>query len=328
MADIILGIGTSHTPMLNAPAADWARFVERDSVRPQLDKQGNPVSYEELERMADPQLAGQVTLETFMARHRAAAREIERIRAALQAARLDALIVVGDDQKELFQDDNQPAILVYRGATIRNVPLAADRPGPAWANAASARYYEADAAHDYPVDAALANHLVDVLVDAEFDVACADRLAPGKGEGHAFGFVHNRLLTDKTLAVVPVFLNTYYPPNQPTPRRCYRLGQAIRRAVESYPEAARVGILASGGLSHFTVDEALDGQVIQALRSKNAEALAALPRRQLNSGNSEIRNWICMAGAIEHLALQSIEYIPAYRTRAGTGTGLCFGIWR
>jgi 3-O-methylgallate 3,4-dioxygenase len=34
-----------------------------------------------------------------------------------------------------------------------------------------------------------------------------------------------------------------------------------------------------------------------------------------------------MAGASEHLALRSMEYIPAYRTPAGTGTGLCFAHW-
>ena len=55
--------------------------------------------------------------------------------------------------------------------------------------------------------------------------------------------------------------------------------------------------------------------------------LADLPREQLNSGSSEIRNWICMAGAVEHLTLRGLEYIPAYRTPAGTGTGLCFADW-
>ena len=48
----------------------------------------------------------------------------------------DALIVVGDDQKELFDTDNLPSILVYHGATMRNVPLGA-HPGPDWARAAS-----------------------------------------------------------------------------------------------------------------------------------------------------------------------------------------------
>lgn len=327
MAQIVLGIGSSHTPMLNAPAEDWARFIERDSARSQLDKQGNVVTYEELERLADPLLAEQVTLARFMQRHQAAALEMQRIREAIAQARLDALIVVGDDQKELFHEDNQPAILIYRGETIRNVPLNRAKPGAEWAKNASARYYETQKPRDYPVDAALANHLIMSLMDNEFDISSADFLAEGKGEGHAFGFVHNRLLLDKDLPVVPVFLNTYYPPNQPTPRRCHNLGRQIRSAVEAYGADLRVGIIASGGLSHFTIDEEFDAQVMAALKHKDADRLGALPRNQLNSGNSEIRNWICMAGATEHLTLKSMEYLPAYRTRAGTGTGLCFAIW-
>ena len=216
---------------------------------------------------------------------------------------------------------------VYHGASIANVPLR-HRPGPTWARDASARYYESETAKDYPVDTALAAHLVQHLVEAEFDVAVADSLPEGRGEGHAFGFVHRRLLGGAELPVVPIFLNTYYPPNQPTPQRCHRLGQALRAAVESLPGDKRVGIVASGGLSHFTVDEALDAQVMQALRDKDSQALCALPRQLLNSGNSEIRNWICLAGATEHLALQRMDYIAAYRTPAGTGAGMCFAVWQ
>ena len=46
--------------------------------------------------------------------------------------------------------------------------------------------------------------------------------------GHAWSFVHQRLMGDRVVPIVPVLLNTYYPPNQPTPRRCYQLGRAIR----------------------------------------------------------------------------------------------------
>ena len=122
-------------------------------------------------------------------------------------------------------------------------------------------------------------------------------------------------------------MNTYYPPNQATPRRCYRLGQAISEAVEDYGHDLRVGILASGGLSHFTVDEELDAAVMRALREKDAEALCTLPRNKLNSGSSEIRNWICAAGALQSLPLRWSDYQPGYRTPAGTGTGLGFAIW-
>ena len=326
MAKIVLGIGTSHTPMLNAPVGDWARFIERDRLRPHLTREGLPVTYDELEKLAPAGIETELSPAVFADKHQRALAHVERLGAVVRNAELDALIVVGDDQKELYDDDNMPSILVYRGATIRNVPLAA-HPGPDWARAASARYFEAERPRDYPVDKPLAEHLIVALIESEFDLSCADSLADGYGEGHAFGFVHNRVLSGQPIPVVPVFLNTYFPPNQPTPARCYKLGQAIRAAVESFPGDQRVGVLASGGLSHFTVDPDLDGRVVQALREKDAAGLAALPRAQLNSGSSEIRNWICMAGAVEHLALQQIDYIPAYRTPAGTGTGLCFADW-
>lgn len=326
MAQIVLGIGSSHTPMLNAPLEDWACFIEGDRRRPHLDKQGRPVTYDQLEQLAPADMARQITPEMFAARHKAAMAQVEHVGQVLRDARLDALIIVGDDQKELYQTDNLPAILLYHGETIRNVPLK-ETGRPRWAQQASARYYEQDTPREYPVDTRLALHLIDHLMDASFDLSVADCIREGEGEGHAFGFVHHRLLHGADLPVVPIFLNTYFPPNQPTPKRCHELGRAIRDAVARYDGDARIGVLASGGLSHFTVDEELDQRVIRALREKDAQALYELPRAQLNSGNSEIRNWICMAGASDHLALQSLEYIPGYRSPAGTGTGMCFAIW-
>lgn len=328
MARIVLGIGTSHTPMLNAGLDDWPRFIELDRLRQHLDKQGRPVNYEQLLALAGDSIARELRPEVLTTRWTAALAQVHALGETLKRAALDTLVIVGDDQKELFQTDNLPAMLVYHGDTIRNVPLK-DRSGPRppWAHAASARYYEPEVPKDYPVNAALALHIVNHLVERDFDIAVADHLPEGRGEGHAFGFVHRRLLNGAELPVVPVFLNTYYPPNQPTPRRCHALGRQIRAAIESWPGDARVGVIASGGLSHFTVDEQLDQRVISALRERDDEALCSLPRELLNSGNSEIRNWICMAGATEHLALRSLEYIPGYRTPAGTGTGLCFAVW-
>ena len=327
MAQIVLGIGSSHTPMLNAPVEDWPRFIERDRMRPHLDKAGNPVTYTELEKLAPPDIATQLTPEMMAQRHSAAMAELDRLRHALRDARLDVLIIVGDDQKELYFDDNMPSILVYRGETIRNVPLR-EFPGPDWARRASSRYYETQGPREFPVHTGLAQHVIDHLVEQQFDIACADRLPEGQGEGHAFGFVHKRLLDEASpLPVLPVFLNTYYPPNQPTPGRCLKLGRAIHDAVLAWPGDLRVGVLASGGLSHFTVDEDLDHRVMDALRIRDEAALASIPRNLLNSGNSEIRNWLCMAGASWHLQLRSMNYLPCYRTPAGTGTGLCFGVW-
>jgi hypothetical protein len=132
----------------------------------------------------------------------------------------------------------------------------------------------------------------------------------------------------KPPAVVPVFLNTYFPPNQPTPRRCYLLGQSVRKAVESFAGDARVGVLASGGLSHFLVDEDFDRAILKALADKDAAFLRTLPRNKLHAGSSEILNWVAIAGAAEGLDLDWFEYVPGYRTPAGTGTGMSFAMWR
>jgi len=85
--------------------------------------------------------------------------------------------------------------------------------------------------------------------------------------------------------VVPVFLNTYFAPNQPRPKRCYALGQAIRKAVETYPGNARVGVIASGGLSHFLVDEDFDRAILKACADKDAKFLQNLPRNKLHAGS-------------------------------------------
>jgi 3-O-methylgallate 3,4-dioxygenase len=326
MARLILGAATSHTPMLNAPPADWPRFIERDTQRTNLlDTDGNLTTYEAQLKRAPADIDTQIAPERMQERHEAVEAAMSRLGDYLREAKLDALIVVGDDQDELFHPENMPGILVYYGETIRNVPMAPVA-NPTWGWRASARWHEEKVARDYPVDAALARHLIDELIDREFDIAAADSCPADEGEGHAIGFVHKRIMKD-IVPIVPVCINTYYPPNQPTPRRCYKLGQAIRAAVESYPGDARVGIIGSGGLSHFVVDEALDRGFLDMLHSKDSDGIQNLPRRLLNSGSSEIRNWICVGGAVEHLSLEWSQYEPGYRTPAGTGTGLGFAFW-
>jgi hypothetical protein len=326
MAKLVLGIGTSHTPMLNAPAEDWPRFIDRDGVRDFLDKEGRPATYAELLTRAEAHVAAELTPQRIAARHAEAQAGVAHLKDAVRHAELDALIIVGDDHKELYHDDNLPGFAVYHGKTIRNVPLDGFS-GPDWARRATARYYEESEPREYPVESRLALHLIGSLVDREFDPVSSDTLPEGKGEGHAFAFVRKRLMEDDALPVVPVFINTYFPPNQPTPRRCYKLGQATREAVESYPGNARIGIIGSGGLSHFVVDEELDRGVIDACARKEAATLQSLPRHRLNSGSSEIRMWICVAGAVEHLNVTWSSYVPGYRTPAGSGTGLGFALW-
>jgi len=328
MSDIVLAIGTSHSPLLNSPAEDYPKHAAIDaSGRKLIDKNGKPCTYGELLDKADPAIKRQIEPKVLEERSARCTENIARLARELTEAKLDALIVVGDDQHEQFFDDNMPAILIYWGETIENNPLHMDEDAPAFWRKARSQYHEAVGSRHYPVDAKLGRHLIEHLVGQGFDVSQSKRLAKEHGEGHAFGFVHRRMMTERVIPIVPVALNTYFPPNQPRPRRCYELGQAIRAAVRSAPGKARVGILASGGLSHFTVDEELDRSVLAACQANDGAALAAIPVEKLNSGSSEIRNWITVAGAAGHLNNVWREYIPCYRSAAGTGCGMGFALW-
>ena len=326
MARLVAAFGSSHSPALNSPAEDMPGHARRDEqYRHHLDREGKPVSFDEL--LKNPPPGVDCSGNTIARRVAACERHIDRLRRAIQQARLDALIVVGDDQKEQYLEENLPAVLVYCGATIVNGVQEPAPGAPEYWRRARSQYYEPHAPREYPVAAQLARHLVEQLVGREFDIAYGESLPRPRGEGHAFGFVHRRLLAGQGLPVVPVVVNTYYPPNQPRPGRCYRLGQALHSCIENFPGEQRVGILASGGLSHFTIDETLDRMVLAACRERNAQALAAIPTAKLNSGSSEIRNWIVAAGAAEGLATAWQEYEPLYRTPAGTGCGMAFALW-
>src|SRR6202008_2448575 len=98
MAKIVLGIATSHTPMLNTPAKDWPSFIDRDGEREFLDKEGDPATYEELLTRAHPRALPELTPERFAARHDEAKAAVDRLKQSLRLPELDSLIIIGDDQ--------------------------------------------------------------------------------------------------------------------------------------------------------------------------------------------------------------------------------------
>jgi 3-O-methylgallate 3,4-dioxygenase len=331
MAKIVLGLGTSHTPMLLASDETLPRFLETDQKIKHRDKEGRPATYAELLEKADPKMADMVAPAQLVARQNTARAAIAHLSQTLANAKLDTLIVMGDDQDESYLEDCRPTFAIYYGETILNSNEQHEqyhKRFPEWYVKNRQGFFEDSKPREYPVDAKLAVHLIDWLMDNGFDIASSKNMRKGEGEGHAVAYVHRRVMDDKKpVPVVPVFLNTYFPPNQPRPKRCYALGQAIRKAVEAYPGDARIGIIASGGLSHFLVDEDFDRAILKACADKNAAFLQNLPRNKLNAGSSEILNWVGIAGACEHLDLNWFEYVPGYRTPAGTGTGLSFASW-
>jgi hypothetical protein len=333
MAKIVFAMGSSHSPILNSPPEDVFRHVEIDKGlvptwrRKLVDWSGNNVSYEELLALAPPNLEAECTDEVITDRIQRCHDNIDRLSTALLETAPDVAIIVGDDQHEQFFEDNMPSISVYWGDTIMNNVLDLPEDAPEFWKHARSMYHETVGPKEYPVASKLGRHLIEHLVAEQFDVSHSTRLPRERGEGHAFAFVHKRLMRDNIVPVVPISLNTYFPPNQPSPKRCYDLGRALRDAISSWPENTRVALIASGGLSHFTVDEELDRGILEACRVNDSEVLMNVPLNKLRAGNSEIRNWITVAGAAAGLTTEWQDYVPYYRSEAGTGVGAAFAVW-
>ena len=317
MAEIVIGVGTSHSPQLSVRAADWQVLREKDETDPRLD-------YQKLLQKAKPGLDAELTPEKFRSRDEACQIAIRTLGEALQAARADVVVIFGDDQQEQFHDDNMPTFAVYHGKSVPVVTHTGRNPA-AWKHAEERGW--AATAPEYEAGDDLAGHLVRALTDAEFDIARCNKLRPEIGVGHAFSFLYRRILPGGRLPMVPVMVNTYYPPNQPTPKRCYAFGQAVRKAIEAWDSSKRVAIMASGGLSHVVIDEEIDAMTIDGLKNKKPELLFRLPRERLRGGTSEILNWVALAGAMENRELKYLEYVTTYRSPAATGCGMGFAYW-
>jgi hypothetical protein len=317
MAKIVLGIGSSHSPQLSIRASEWRLLQQKDEHDGRLDYQG-------LLRRAKPDIERELTEEKMRERDEACRKAITTIGDVLRKAKVDMVLIFGDDQHEQFYDDNMPTFAVYHGKSLPVVKHTG-RNLSDW-KAAEERGW-AETAEEYGTGFELAEHLIRALIDKEFDVARCDRLRKEIGVGHAFSFLYRRIWPGGTLPMVPFMVNTYYPPNQPTPKRCYALGQGVRKAIESWDADRRVAVMASGGLSHVVIDEELDHLTIDALVKKDREKLWRLPREKLRGGTSEILNWVALAGVVEPMEMKLVDYVPTYRSPAGTGCGMGFSYW-
>lgn len=329
MAEVVLGLASSHTPQLSTSADFWTEHGARDRRNARLlGPDGRYRSYDELLAGADPALSAELEPAVWRSKFDRSQAAVAELAARLAAAGPDVVVIVGDDQHELFGADGVPAIGLFTGDSLWDLPPDAERLARTPPDIRAAGWAaHAGVPDEYPVAAGLGEHLAAVLTEHEFDLTVMSRQPEGRGLGHAFTFVRRRLHLAPAVPIVPVLLNTYYPPNVPPPGRCWRLGQALRAGIDSWAQPGRVAIFASGGLSHFVVAEHLDRRVLAALDAADAGAFKKIPVELLRSGTSEILNWITAGGALAGLAFHLLDYIPAYRSPAGTGVGMAFATW-
>jgi OH-DDVA oxygenase len=337
MADIILGMWTTHGPTLSTTPEQWLLRLPADHARKNHPFRGKTYDFQALIALRQHEnLAAQCTLEERTRRSIACRAAIDKMADRFEAAGADVAVIFGNDQDELFLDDLIPALTVFDGPVIWNEPAS-----PEQARKMAPGIHEAEAGHnpplrtEYPGHPELARQIIRQAIADQFDVARSARLPehPGhwsSGIGHAFGFVYRRIMRDRVIANVPLISNTFFPPNQPTARRCFEFGRSVGRAIRDWNSSARVAVIGSGGMSHFVIDEEFDRMIFDALARRDGESLCSIGEEWFQAGTSELKNWIAAAGALFETQLTGgmIDYQPCYRSEAGTGTANGFVCWR
>lgn len=160
----------------------------------------------------------------------------------------------------------------------------------------------------------LAEHLARSLVEQEFDLSVSREMVVDHGIISPLP-----VLNDNWLPIVPIGVNVVWDP-LPTPRRCWALGQAVRRAVESFPGDLRVAVVGTGGLSHEidgpdfgTIHYEWDRKFLDLIEKEPAKLLdySTADFQRLGGHHSvEIVQWIAMRGAVPDAPLEFKYYYP------------------
>ena len=303
-----LGLASSHCPALFCPPEVWPRTYAR---MPEYMKDSQPHTA----KLETPDV-----IRSYLDR---SGRAFAALREQIEAYRPDAIIFVGDDQGELYDDSNMPALAVFAGDEV-------------WGTAHPPDMQEdlALSRITVPVHGELARLIIDGLLERDFDPAVSsvqNGIGPKaeRGISHMVSFPAPSLMPELDIPIVPIFINEYFPPML-SARRCWNLGVALAQILEDRPE--RVAIYASGGLSHDPagprsgwIDEPLDRWVLERIEKNEGEALTSLftfDSDTMRGGTGEIRAWITAAGACRW-AGKVLDYMPIHHAKTGVG----FAYW-
>jgi len=178
----------------------------------------------------------------------------------------------------------------------------------------------------YPGDPALSWHIIEQLVNEEFDITSCQEMRVD----HAFTVPIGLLWpgTERRVRTVPVAVNTVQHP-LPTPSRCFKLGRALGRAIASYPEDLRVVVLGTGGLSHQLdgeragfINKEFDLECLEKIVN-DPESLTKYTIHDLvrlaGTQGVELIMWLVMRGALSARVRQVHRHyhIPVSNTAAG-----------
>ena len=320
MADI-LALGITHYPPLSGPDERMSWILRRMLENPSLPEslrspEGWPPA------MREEWGYDQGTASATEHRKQLVA-WMRKVRKTLDEFNPDFVLIWGDDQYENFKEDIIPPYCVLGYPSFEFNPRSSDN---VWGE-------PADHLFKLQGHQQAAKFLTTELIDSGFDASYAYKPLHHP-LGHAFANAIHYLDYDREgfdYPILPVSINCYgrhvvaqrgglrnfeqklsdtdLDPPAPSPRRLFDLGAETARILQKSPW--RVAILASSGWSHaFLVeknhhlwpDTAADRKLYDDLRAGNYSSWREYPASAIEeSGQQEVLNWMCLAGALDHL---------------------------
>jgi 3-O-methylgallate 3,4-dioxygenase len=343
MAKVVGVFNTAHSPFLYMKPERWNEVRANRALREDVPLDDMEENLRKKERIEN----GFATL-----------------RSKLAEVKPDVIVVCGDDQLECFDFNNFPSFAIYVGDEFEGHTSNRDSgfgrrpaqggessgpPGVAVAEAPAAPPMQRVEGHP-----GLGIAVLTGLMKRGFDPAFSmDMPKPEKGVGHAI-LRPWESITDHETPILPILLNCYYAP-QPTAKRCYEFGKALRGAIEDYDEDIRVAVVGSGGLWHTPgakqayIDEDFDRAQLKFLEAGDIKGMAEhfdsyqIPEgdesqyigeraRQATGmpgfggpqgGTREICNWITAAAVADGKKNTIVDYIPVYGSPIGVSFAYC-----
>jgi len=174
----------------------------------------------------------------------------------------------------------------------------------------------------------LASHIAQSVILDEFDLTIVNKMEVD----HGLTVPMNLMFGSPErwpCKVIPLAVNVVqFPP--PTAKRCFELGRAIRKAIESYPEDLRVVVFGTGGMSHQIsgpraglINSKFDKKFLDGLASDNPRKLTKISHmefmREAGAEGIEMVMWLVMRGALEDKVKEVYRFytVPASNTAVG-----------
>jgi protocatechuate 4,5-dioxygenase beta chain len=174
----------------------------------------------------------------------------------------------------------------------------------------------------------LAAHIAQKVILDEFDLTVCNKMEVDHGLTVPMNLMMGTANGSWPCPVIPLAVNVVlFPP--PTAHRCFMLGRAIRKAVESYPQDLRVVIFGTGGMSHQIsgpraglINSKFDTAFLNDL-VKNPKKLTKIKHvdlmREAGAEGIELVMWLVMRGALDDKVDEVYRFytVPASNTAVG-----------